>query len=102
MGFEEVDARVLGISLDSVKDQKVFHEKQKLNFALLSDPDGSAAHSAVVARVNPDGINDENDIVLLSKDVKNAIFRHTLGKPGEPNFFRDEFAGGGLKFYRRS
>ncbi len=43
MGFEELGARVLGISLDSVKDQATFHEKQKLNFSLLSDPDGSAA-----------------------------------------------------------
>lgn len=43
MGFEELDAQILGISLDSVKEQKVFHEKQKLNFPLLSDPDGSAA-----------------------------------------------------------
>lgn len=43
MGFEELDALVLGISLDSVKEQAVFHEKQELNFSLLSDPDGSAA-----------------------------------------------------------
>lgn len=34
---------VLGISLDSVADQAKFHERESLNFALLSDPDGSAA-----------------------------------------------------------
>lgn len=43
MGFEELGARVLGISLDSVKDQATFHKKEELNFSLLSDPDGSAA-----------------------------------------------------------
>jgi len=35
--------RVLGISLDGVADQKKFHTQQELNFALLSDPDGSVA-----------------------------------------------------------
>jgi len=34
---------VLGISVDSVKDQALFHKEKKLNFPLLSDPDGSAA-----------------------------------------------------------
>ena len=34
---------MFGISLDSVADQKRFHEEQELNFGLLSDPDGSAA-----------------------------------------------------------
>ncbi|MCP4662314.1 MAG: hypothetical protein GY856_43505 [bacterium] len=63
--------------------------------------DGKAAHSAVVARANPAGINDKGDVILLSKDVRNAIFRHTLGKEGEPNFFRDQYAAGGFKFYRR-
>jgi peroxiredoxin Q/BCP len=31
------------VSLDSVADQKKFHETEKLSFPLLSDPDGSAA-----------------------------------------------------------
>ncbi len=38
-----IGVRVFGISLDSVKKQAEFHEKQELNFPLLSDPDGSAA-----------------------------------------------------------
>jgi peroxiredoxin Q/BCP len=33
----------VGISLDSVADQKKFHTAQELNFPLLSDPDASAA-----------------------------------------------------------
>ena len=32
-----------GISLDDVVAQKAFHTAQKLDFALLSDPDGSVA-----------------------------------------------------------
>lgn len=31
------------MSLDDVATQAAFHEEQELNFALLSDPDGSAA-----------------------------------------------------------
>ena len=34
---------VYGISLDDVKSQAAFHKAQKLNFPLLSDPDGSVA-----------------------------------------------------------
>jgi len=41
--FEEAGISVVGISLDSVADQKKFHTAQELNFPLLSDPDGSAA-----------------------------------------------------------
>ena len=40
--------KVYGISLDSVGDQAKFHEQQKLNFPLLSDPDGSAARKYAV------------------------------------------------------
>jgi peroxiredoxin Q/BCP len=35
--------KVYGISLDDVASQKQFVEQQKLNFPLLSDPDGSVA-----------------------------------------------------------
>jgi peroxiredoxin Q/BCP len=35
--------KVFGISLDDVATQKAFHTQQKLNFPLLSDPDGSVA-----------------------------------------------------------
>jgi peroxiredoxin Q/BCP len=35
--------QVFGLSLDSVVDQKAFHAAEELNFALLSDPDGSVA-----------------------------------------------------------
>ena len=38
-----VGVAVAGISLDDVASQKSFHDAQKLNFPLLSDPDGSVA-----------------------------------------------------------
>jgi peroxiredoxin Q/BCP len=37
------EVRVYGISLDDVVSQQRFSEEQKLNFPLLSDPDGSVA-----------------------------------------------------------
>jgi len=43
MIFEELGIQVYGISLDSVEDQAKFHEREELDFPLLSDPDGSAA-----------------------------------------------------------
>ncbi len=41
--LETIGTDVYGISLDSVQEQVQFVEKQRLNFPLLSDPDGSAA-----------------------------------------------------------
>ena len=41
--FETLGVEVFGISTDSVSDQARFVKQQKLNFRLLSDPDGSAA-----------------------------------------------------------
>jgi len=41
--LEEQGVRVYGASLDDVKDMAAFVKKEKLNFQLLSDPDGSAA-----------------------------------------------------------
>jgi peroxiredoxin Q/BCP len=39
--YEDVDAVVLGVSPDPVKDVKKFHDKQGLNFTLLADEDHS-------------------------------------------------------------
>lgn len=48
--FEELGVVVYGISLDSVATQKKFATEQKLNFSLLSDPDGSGAGKYQVLR----------------------------------------------------
>ena len=41
--FAALGVDVYGLSLDDVASQKRFHEREELNFALLSDPDGSVA-----------------------------------------------------------
>jgi peroxiredoxin Q/BCP len=41
--LESLGIAVAGISLDDVNAQRSFHDAQKLNFPLLSDPDGSVA-----------------------------------------------------------
>ena len=35
--FIDLDIKIFGVSADSVKRQKNFHDKQKFNFSLLSD-----------------------------------------------------------------
>lgn len=67
----------------------------------LNDAPDNASHSAVVNRVNPNGVRDGNDITLLSKDVNNSIFRHRLGTEGSKNFFRDNYGGRGIRIFRR-
>ncbi len=39
--FRQADARIIGISAQSVESHKQFAEKNKLQFTLLSDPDNS-------------------------------------------------------------
>ena len=41
--FEKLGVTVYGISMDDVASQAKFAKMQKLNFSLLSDPDGSVA-----------------------------------------------------------
>lgn len=41
--LQALGVKVYGISLDDVVSQRKFFEEQKLNFPLLSDPDGSVA-----------------------------------------------------------
>ncbi len=37
--FKELDAEILGVSVDNVESHKSFKEKESLNFLLLADPD---------------------------------------------------------------
>jgi thioredoxin-dependent peroxiredoxin len=41
--YDAADATVLGVSPDTVKKVKGFHDKQSLNFDLLADPDHEVA-----------------------------------------------------------
>lgn len=51
-----------GISLDSVAIQKKFATQEKLNFSLLSDPDGSAASKY---QVLPKGSSYANRVTFI-------------------------------------
>ncbi|MFM8386969.1 MAG: redoxin domain-containing protein [Planctomycetia bacterium] len=51
-GFRTRKVARFGISLDDVAAQKAFHTAQRLDYALLSDPDGSVARRY---RVLPEG-----------------------------------------------
>jgi len=44
-GLEKAGMKVYGVSTDSVKSQKNFHEKQDLNFELLADKDKNLTES---------------------------------------------------------
>ncbi|MCB1176862.1 MAG: peroxiredoxin [Leptospiraceae bacterium] len=43
--FKELGVQILGINQDSLDSHKKFKEKYKLNFPLLSDPDGKICES---------------------------------------------------------
>jgi len=47
--FADVDAQVLGISMDTLETQKKFADSLKLPFPLLADPDGAVARAYGVA-----------------------------------------------------
>ena len=49
--FRLAGASIFGINTDSVESHKKFHEKQKLTFSLLADPDGT-----VTKRYGADGL----------------------------------------------
>ncbi len=78
-----------------------YRKLRSADVVVYVDDTGKAMHSALVIRRNPKGVRSGNDIYMMSKDGPNSIFRHRLGKDGEPNFFRDNFAAGGFKFFRR-
>lgn len=83
--IEELGAKIYGISVNTVKDQKKFAEKYKLNFQLLADEDAVVAKLFDVKRpiidiakrwtfiIDPDGkiadIGEDVDPVLDSERV---------------------------------
>jgi len=60
--LERLDAVVYGLSLDDVADLGKFAQDQKLEFALLSDPDGSVARKYGV--LGKSGFDDRVTFVL--------------------------------------
>lgn len=55
----------------------------------------TASHSGLVIKVV------DGQVQMMSKDVNNSLFRHSLDSPGgEPNFFRDAYGGNGVTVLR--
>lgn len=75
--FEERDVVVLGVSYDTVEEQKAFKEKFNLPFTLIADPEHqiSALYS----------VWDEHEITTKSGNIRTytGIFRSTLVIDGE-------------------
>lgn len=82
---------MFGLSLDSVALQKQFHQREELNFPLLSDPDGSVAakYGALIAGqpfasrksfvIDPQGvlraIDDQVDVTTHGDDLVALVER---------------------------
>ena len=69
--FADIETEVFGISLDDVATQKDFHKTEKLNFSLLSDPDGSVARKYGV--LMPQGYAGRVSFVIDTKGKLRAI-----------------------------
>jgi len=53
--FETADCDIIGISFDSVEDNKSFHEQNALPFKLLSDPEHLVGNQYRATREQPGG-----------------------------------------------
>ena len=81
----EMGAEVVGISGDSVENQRVFKITNSLNFPLLSDPDGSIARLfGVPVREGASSITREVDgeEVVLSREVTTARWTFIIDRDG--------------------
>ena len=70
--FEERDVAVLGVSYDTVAEQKAFKDKFALPFTLIADPDHKIGDLY--------GVWDDHEITTKSGNVRNftGIYRSTL------------------------
>ncbi|MFB6175293.1 MAG: peroxiredoxin [Candidatus Nanohalobium sp.] len=70
--LEGLEMEVLGVSTDSVEDQKSFHEKNGLNFDLLADEDGEVSEKLGV--LNDSGVAERTTFLVKNGEVV-KIFR---------------------------
>ncbi len=93
-----------------VDPDRVVSDPAAHGFEEIHDP-GRLAPGDIACYVNGDNRNhiDHSALVvsttdgalLHSKDVRNSIFEHRLGAPGERNFFRDRYGATTVRFFRR-
>jgi peroxiredoxin Q/BCP len=84
--YESADATVLGVSPDTVKKVKNFHDKESLNFDLLADPDHEVAdHYGVWVEKSMYGKkywgNERTTFVIDAEGTVTEVLRKV--KPGE-------------------
>jgi peroxiredoxin Q/BCP len=83
--LKELDAVVVGISGDDIKNLQLFREANQLNFTLLSDPDGNIAERFGVP-VNKEMKTIEREVEgvkhLLSRQVTTSRWTFVIDKKG--------------------
>ncbi|MBK7629683.1 MAG: peroxiredoxin [Ignavibacteriales bacterium] len=90
--YEDLNAQVLGISVDSHFALKMFHEKNNFNFPLLSDFNKKAikAYDVVLDVFVPgkfDYLNTAKRAAFVVDDAGNIEHIEVLANPGDqPNF----------------
>lgn len=87
--YNDTDATVFGISVDSLHSLKVFKEQQNLNFELLSDfnKEASNAYEAIHQTFSNDmlGVSKRSAFVIDKEGI--VQYAEVLENPGElPNF----------------
>ncbi len=90
--FNGVDAIVVGISGDDVASLKVFKKAEKLNFTLLSDPEGAVARLFGVPVGAGGSITRtvEDLEVVLNRGVTTQRWTFVIGKDGHIRYMNQQ------------
>jgi len=71
--LKELDLDVYGISVDTVEDQKQFHNSEDLNFDLLADKDGKVAEKFGV--LSSTGVSERTSFIVKDGKIE-KVFRN--------------------------
>jgi len=90
--LEELGAEVVGVSGDRVENLRVFKGQYRLNFPLLSDPNGVVMRAFGVPTRDGGTITREvaGDTVELTRDVTAARWTYIIGRDGRILFKETE------------
>ena len=90
--LNDVDAVVVGVSGDSVNNLKLFKQANDLNFALLSDADGSIAEQFGVATRDGGSIEREVDGIthVLTRGITTMRWTFIIDKNGKVVYKNDK------------
>jgi len=90
--LNEVDAVVVGVSGDSVRNLQLFKQVNDLNFTLLSDPNGSISKQFGVATRGGNAIEREVDGIThtLIRGITTMRWTFIIGKDGRVVYKNDK------------